>query len=117
MQNAIDVGRNVGDCEIRSISFMDDSAYLKFFDPQEVSYFTIVFHKVIHLGFETNHTQNVIDSIVIFNSEPEIDRKLVPARFLEALPNNIPASAKLAYIRPIAGGEAFIIFETFEIET
>jgi|NitcycUWRROWE17A_1032939.scaffolds.fasta_scaffold00106_4 hypothetical protein len=117
MQNTIDVGRNVGDCEIRSISFMDDSAYLKLFDPQDVSYFTIVFHKIIYFSFETGHAQNVIDSIVIFNSVNNKDAKAVTSRFVERVENKIPIHARLAHIRPITGGESFIIFEEFELQT
>ena len=52
--------RNFGDCEIHSISFMNGSTYLKFFDPVETTFFTLIFHSFGNLLFETNHFQNVI---------------------------------------------------------
>ena len=62
------IDRNFGDCEIRTISFMNGSAYLKFLDPVEANFFTVIFHSFGNLLFETNHFQNVIDSVHLYNS-------------------------------------------------
>jgi hypothetical protein len=117
MKNTIEIGRDVGDCEIRSISFKDDDAYLKLFDPQDGSFFTIAFYKLVYLAFETAHAQNVIDSIIIFKSANDIDANSVPQNLIDALPKNITAQSKLAYIRPITGGESLFVFEEFAIQS
>jgi len=117
MKNTIEIGRNVGDCEIRSISFNDNNAHLEFLDPQDGSFFTVIFYKLAHLIFETSHAQNVVDSMIIFKSAHDIDANIVPQNFRDALPKNIPDDTKLAYIRPITGGESLILFGEFEVRT
>jgi len=115
------LGRNVGDCEIKSISFMDGSVSFRLFDPADTDYFTITFHSIGQLIFETGHTQNVIESIEIFESAEGAAQKVDGTPFLkkidvEVFQSTWSAGMKVAYIQPITGGETFISFKTFEIE-
>ena len=115
------LNRNVGDCEIKSISFMDESVSFRLFDPANTHYFTITFHSIGHLIFETSHVQNVIDSIEIFDSTEQVVQQLDRIQFLRRIDAEILRSAstramKFAYIQPITGGETFLSFKSFEIE-
>jgi hypothetical protein len=115
MENLVSLGRDVGDCEIRSIAFQDGSVYLKLFDPNEFSFFTIIFHKMTFFNFETDHTQNVIEAITISDSILGLGLSAVPNRLVERANSYTHENTKLAYIRPITGGEGLIVFETFEL--
>jgi hypothetical protein len=112
------LNRNFGDCEIHSISFMNRSVYLKFFDPVETTFFTLIFHSFGNLLFETNHFQNVIDSVYLYNSLDEAKSDPAALAFLTKIdPATLDADGlKFAYIRPIAGGETFISFKSVEVE-
>ncbi|MGB7887460.1 MAG: hypothetical protein WBL55_13820 [Xanthobacteraceae bacterium] len=59
--------RSFGDCEIPAISFLNGSAYFNIFDPYETAFITLVFHSVGTLLFATNHTQNVIETVRLFD--------------------------------------------------
>ena len=112
------ISRNFGDCEIRSISFTERSVYLKFFDPIKTSFFTLIFHSFGNLLFETNHFQNVIDSVHLYNSLDEAKSDPAASAFLAKIdPATLDADGlKFAYIQPIAGGETFISLKSLEIE-
>lgn len=112
------LNRNFGDCEIHSISFMNRSAYFKFFDPIKTTFFTLIFHSFENLLFETNHFQNVIDSVHLYNSLDEAKNDPTALAFLTKIdPATLSADGlKFAYIHPIAGGETFISFKSLEME-
>ena len=112
------IDRNFGDCEIRAISFRNGSAYLKFFDSVETTFFTLIFHAFGNLLFETTHFQNVIDSVHLYNSLAEAKSDPAALAFLTKMdPAALNADGlKFAYIQPIAGGETFISFKSLEIE-
>jgi hypothetical protein len=118
IMNKKTIDRNFGDCEIRTISFMNGSAYLKFFDPVETTFFTLIIHAFGNLLFETNHFQNVIDSVHLYNSLDEAKSDPAALAFLTKIdPAMLDADGlKFAYIQPIAGGETFISFKSLEIE-
>jgi len=105
---------NFGDCEIRSISFSDDCATIRIFDPTESRFIEIEFQKLYFLRFETSHWQNVIDSIVLFDSILSLDKSPVTGIFLYSLPDSMPDDARAAYVRPITGGECLILFQDLE---
>lgn len=116
------LGRDVGDCQIKSISFKDNSVSFRLFDSFDTSYFTVTFHSMGHLIFETGHAQNVIESIEIFDSVEQIMQQLDRIPFLKNIDAEIFRSAsadtmKFAYIRPITGGETFLSFKSVEIES
>lgn len=112
------LGINFGDCEIRSISFMDRSAYLRFFDPVKTTYFTVVFRSFSNLLFETNHFQNVIDSVQVFDTIEDLKNDRTASAFLSKVDQATleTKGLKFAYIKPIAGGETFISFTGLEVE-
>ncbi|HEY6258163.1 MAG TPA: hypothetical protein VIY51_20470 [Xanthobacteraceae bacterium] len=112
--------KNVGDCEIHSISFTKDTVHLRLFDPFDFNYFTIVLHGLRYMLFETNHFQNVLSSIAIFDSWADLKKDPAAAQWLEKLSPSIPEAdiigAKIAYFQPTAGGETLIIFEHLEYD-
>jgi hypothetical protein len=111
--------RNFGDCEIHAISFLNGSVHFNIFDPRETAFITLVFHSVDALLFATNHTQNVIETVRLFDnldalkSAPDafgFFKKIGPSYSNSYLP------LKFAYIVPITGGETLISFTDFTIE-
>jgi hypothetical protein len=121
MEDELTFGRNLGDCEIHSISFSKEAAHFRLFDPHDTTFFTIVFNGVKHLRFETNHTQNVIDSMKIFDGIEEALKDAAVSRWLarfDSFGTNLPDKiAKVAHIRPIAGGETLVVFSHLEINS
>jgi hypothetical protein len=115
------INRDWGDCEIHSISFMNGSAYFKIFDSFETVFFTIVFHSVAYLLFETNHYQNVLASIKIFKTFEDMKKEPFAVEFLKKIEKadqsilETDKGLKFAYMQPIAGGETIISFRSFEI--
>jgi hypothetical protein len=97
---------------------MDRSVYLKFFDPTTTTYFTTIFRSFGHLLFETDHFQNVIDSVWLFESFDELKNDSNVRAFLKKMDISTldTKGLKFAYIKPIAGGEALISFQDFELE-
>ena len=111
--------RNFGDCEIHAISFLNGSAYFNIFDPFEVAFFTLVFHSVDILVFATDHTQNVIDAIYLFEDFDALKRHPIAFDFfkkIESLNPNFDPTRKFAYIAPTTGGDTLISFSSVEIE-
>ena len=111
--------RNFGDCEIHAISFLNGSAYFKIFDPHETAFFTLVFHSVDTLLFATTHTQNVIETVRLFDSLDALRGDPDASRFFAKIapPRSSPGSPqKFAYIVPITGGETFVSFTDLTIE-
>ncbi|MGB6965156.1 MAG: hypothetical protein WBD90_11880 [Xanthobacteraceae bacterium] len=111
--------RSFGDCEIPAISFLNGSAYFNIFDPYETAFITLVFHSVGTLLFATNHTQNVIETVRLFDdldalrSDPDafgFFKKMEPSHLSSGPPR------KFAYITPITGGETLISFTDVTIE-
>ncbi|SED99599.1 hypothetical protein SAMN05444161_4582 [Rhizobiales bacterium GAS191] len=113
--------RDFGDCEIHSLSFMNNSVYIKIFDPRDTSYFTMIFHEMNYLNFATTHSQNVIESMIIFDT-PEKAKESVCVRDLLAKMDPATMSRlfsepqKVAYFQPISGGETLVFFKEFELQ-
>jgi hypothetical protein len=111
--------RSFGDCEIHAISFLNGSVYFNIFDPYETAFITLVFHSVDTLLFATNHTQNVIETVRLFDdldasrSDPDafgFFKKMEPSH------SGLGPPLKFAYIVPVTGGETLISFTDFAIE-
>ncbi len=111
--------RSFGDCEIPAISFLNGSAYFNIFDPYETAFITLVFHSVGTLLFATNHTQNGIETVRLFDdldalrSDPDafgFFKKMEPSHSSSGPPR------EFAYITPITGGETLISFTDVTIE-
>ncbi len=114
------IDRNYGDREIHSISFMNGSAYFKIFDPFETTFFTLIFHSVGNLLFETNHTQNVIKSIRIFSNLDEAKNDPIASSFVKRIDQSTMITGEelqFAYISPITGGETIISFKRLEMSS
>jgi hypothetical protein len=110
--------RNFGDGEIREISFLHPNVSLKIFNPTDSTFCTLLFRSVGVMLFETNHVQNVIDSIVLFDGLSTAMADESAAAFLKKVtPTDLAnaAGSKFVHIRPITGGETIISFESFEI--
>jgi hypothetical protein len=110
--------RNVGDCEIREISFTHPDVSLRIFDPFNSSFLTLLFRSVGVMLFETNHVQNVIGSIFLFDSLDEAMTDPLTAPFLTKIAPvelEIEAASKFVHVRPITGGDTIISFKSFEI--
>ena len=117
--NARMADRNFGDCEIQAITFLNGSAYLKIFDPHETAFFTLVFHSVGILLFATNHTQNVIDTVRLFDNLDALRSDPDAFGFFQRMDHphsRENSSMRFAYIVPVAGGETLISFTDFEME-
>ncbi|MGB6752082.1 MAG: hypothetical protein WBE71_05720 [Xanthobacteraceae bacterium] len=89
------------------------------FHPYETAFITLVFHSVGTLLFATNHTQNVIETVRLFDdldalrSDPDafgFFKKMEPSHSSSGPPR------KFAYITPITGGETLISFTDVTIE-
>ena len=118
MTDAHQTIRNVNDCEIHSISFTENAVHLRLFDSSEVDYLTIVFRGLRHMIFETNHYQNVLSSLAIFDTWDDMKKDPAASQWLEKLSPSALGSgvgnAKIAYFQPTAGGETLIVFEELE---
>ena len=109
--------RRLGDCEIHSISFTKDAVHLRLFDSFEVDYFTLVFRGLRYMIFETNHFQNVLESLTIFDNWQERKNEHASQWLDKVSPSLVESdlgNGKIAYFQPTAGGETLIVFEEVE---
>jgi len=113
---------NLGDCEIRSISFDMPNIHMKLFSPVNPASYFITFQDVVYFVFETDHIQNVIEGIFSFNN---IHDALECAEFKDFVKrrnllddlmkqfNNY----RIFYILPLTGVDCIILCETIKIVT
>jgi hypothetical protein len=107
------------DCEIRTLAFDYPSLVLKLFDPTEMTYHTLAFRDVVFCVFESDHLQNVVSALQVFDSLTEALRDHAFSNYLqmrnidENLRKNI-GNNRICYIRPITGGDLIIIFREVE---
>lgn len=107
------------DCEIRTISFDMPNVTINLFDPEEVNYHRLDFKNVEFLIFETNHVQNVVSKIFLFNGLDEALRYPPLASFLQqrklvdVIEEQI-GNYKICYIEPVAGGDCVMIYLEME---
>ena len=119
MKNNMSIDRDLGDCEIRSVSFIEETAHIKIVDPSDLSLFTIVFQGVKYFYFESNNMQNVIEKIIIFESIKSAKDDIKDTLILERLSifghQYDNSWKKIAYIEPIAGGEVLVAFDWLQL--
>ena len=92
-----------GDGEIREISFIYPDVTLRIFAPVEGRMLSIVMTKVDYFSFVTDHSQNVIERVVIYPDLPSMGTQ--KEHFLErfSLKNVRLGDDKIVFIEPIAG--------------
>lgn len=107
------------DCEIRTFAFDYPSLILKLFDPTEMTYHSLAFRDVVFCIFESDHLQNVVSALEVFDNLPDalqdhaFSNYVRQREILEDLQKNI-GNHRICYIRPITGGDLVKIFGELE---
>ncbi|MGU3659063.1 hypothetical protein [Methylobacterium fujisawaense] len=101
-----------GDSEIDLVSFAGDGVRLNFNDQDGKPMAVLDFQGVEYILIESNHMQNVISSISVFDSVDELLRFSPAKIFCQSKNAELLTNKNLsaAYIRPISGFEAVILF-------
>ncbi|NTI46634.1 hypothetical protein [Rhizobium rhizogenes] len=103
------------DCEIRTIGFDHPNLLLKLFDSTEVDFYALSFADVSFCLFESDHLQNVISELSIFDSldkarnDPAFE-EFISAKNIAGELVRIIGNYQVCYIRPITGGDMVIVF-------
>ncbi|MGA1805253.1 hypothetical protein [Rhizobium sp. HT1-10] len=103
------------DFEIRTIGFDHPDLLLKLFDSTEVNFYALTFLDVAFCIFETDHLQNVISELSVFENislarNDLAFEKFVRSRSLTDDLERIVGNYQVCYIRPITGGDMIVIF-------
>ncbi|KQY62741.1 hypothetical protein ASD52_36425 [Ensifer sp. Root142] len=107
------------DCEIRTLAFDYPNLTLKLFDSTEVDFYKLVFHNVEFFIFESDHLQNVISAMQVFDNLKDalLDSAFANyarQRKLEEELSKLIGNHRICYIRPITGGDMVIVFAEWE---
>jgi len=111
---------DIGDCEIQKLEFGFEKLTISIFDREKSINYKINLSSVTYVVFESNHLQNVIETIhmfenfeealkfnsfLLFSSRFDISNQIIEEdRFLEII-----------YICPITGGEIVAFFSGLEV--
>ncbi|TXR49865.1 hypothetical protein [Phyllobacterium endophyticum] len=109
-----------GDCEIRAISFEHPDVIVKLFDPNINDFFALEFLGCAYFIIESGSVQNVVGSIILFNSADEAfsheDFKMFAEdRNIDVKIRNDFFGYKLCLFSVIAGGDFIIVFSDLSI--
>jgi hypothetical protein len=116
----INYRENASDCEIRGIVFDHPNVRIFFFDPYWKQSFYLSMTDVNQFVFSTNHVQNVVSKIHLFDT---IEIAMAHVEFKRAydqiLSNTehaiIEADKALLFVEPITGGDVIAQFRTLEL--
>jgi hypothetical protein len=108
---------NFGDCEVDLISFSGNNMRLNVVDDYYNRSIVVEFMDTSYFAAETNCMQNVIAKISIFTELNDLHKDNLARRFVENRKIEIEKekpSAFIAYVQPIAGFEAIILFNDLD---
>jgi len=107
------------DAEIRYIAFDVDKVSLNIFNPSETEYVRLTLEGVSLFCFETNITQNVIESINILTRDEMNSVNFVSDRLTAhgISVDSINKDVQCVYVVPIAGPDMLVLCTTFHLDT
>lgn len=105
-----------GDCELTAVAFDHPDIVVKLFDPSNGAVYSATFSAVSYVLMETNHMQNVVSYIHVFDNVGDALRAPDFAAWLEqrdllSTIGQIAGNHRLCYVQPIAGADMLIVFE------
>lgn len=111
----------IGDAEVREITFSIDAVVLAFFLPSSKQLIKALFSEVEYFAIESNLMQNVVESARLYERR-ELERNVFSSDLvskyisLTGERRNCDKKQKHVYISPIAGAEALIVCGNYKIE-
>jgi hypothetical protein len=106
---------NLGDGEVRAITFSHLNITLKIYTPPEGITFSVELEKVTSFSLNTNHPQNVIDGIRVYPNRESM--RLTHKNLVAGLPPTTPQAQEevVVLVEPITGPNLVCTCKTLRI--
>ena len=105
-----------GDCEITAVGFEHPNVIVKIYDRNEADFYATIFSGVEYVLLESNHVQNVVSFLHVFESardglENEEFADWLRERGLSGEIERLTGNHRICFLSPIAGAQVLIIYE------